>query len=106
MSKPKTIDARTPAMKIDDMHEQLQALCKRLEAVEGTVATGYIYPQTLPADAVIVIKHPGLLSQRAIESIKQGINSVWPKNKCLVMAEGLSMEVYVDGKPCKLTRTM
>ncbi len=91
---------------IEEMHEQIQALCQRLDTVEGAVCTGYIYPQTLPADAVIVIKHPGQLSQRAIESIKQGINSVWPKNKCLVMAGGLSMEVYIDGKPCKLTRTM
>ncbi len=83
------------------MLEQLRALCKRMEAVEGAVATGYIYPKTLPADAVIVIRMKESISQTAMASIKEAIAGVWPDNKCVVFCDGMSMEVYEGGKKKK-----
>lgn len=79
---------------IGKMYEQIQSLCKRMDEVEGAVCTGYIYPKTLPTDAVIVIRAEGRISQAAMASIKEGVAGVWPANKCLVLCDGMSMEIY------------
>lgn len=92
-----TIDARTDNMMIDDMHDQIQALCKRMDAAEGALTAGYIYPKTLPADAVIVIRSEVRMSKAAMDSIGRGVSSVWPDNKCIVLCDGLSMEI-VEGE--------
>lgn len=83
---------------MDEMQDQLQALCKRMDEAEGTLTKGYIYPKTLPADAVIVIRTEERLSDRAVDVIKDGINRVWSGHKCVLLHGGLSMEIVEGGK--------
>ena len=80
-----------------EMHEQIQALCKRLGEVEETVCSGYIYPKTLPADAVIVIQYASHITEAAGASIRKAMEGVWPDNKCVVLADGMSMEIVEGG---------
>ena len=73
------------------MHNQIKQLIKRIDKIE---ATGYIYPKTLPADAVIVIRTTERLSDSMSAFVMGLFMETWPENKAIILAPGTSMEVY------------
>jgi hypothetical protein len=46
-----------------------------------------------PGD-VIVLKHPDFLTKETVSRIIKTVEGVWPNNKCLVLDNGMSLEVY------------
>lgn len=83
---------------IRQMHEQIERLCERMNVAEKIMATGYIYPKTLPADAVIVIRAPMRLVDSEMDYIIASVRCVWPNNMVHVFHSGLSMEIIEGSK--------
>ena len=83
---------------IREMRRQLEQVLERLLVTEKILAAGYIYPKTLPADAVIVIRDEAEISHAAASSIRAAVEGVWPGNKCVVLDDGMSMEIVEGGK--------
>ena len=80
------------------MHKRLQAVIERLDVMEQSIITGYIYPKTLPADAVIVIRSDMRLMPDEVSLIRQDIAIMWPDDKCYVLHSGLSIEIIEGHK--------
>ena len=53
----------------------------------------------------IAIMHPGVLSEKGYATVKKGFTETFPGTECLILEEGMTMEVYreqdlkmVDGR--------
>lgn len=48
--------------------------------------------EVMPGD-IIVLKHPAFLSQHHYEVIKEQFKKIFPKQKCLILEEGIDLEI-------------
>jgi len=63
---------------------------KAVMAMPGVTA---IAVATVAPEDVIVLEHPGLLSQEAVANIRATVQRVWPGQRVIVLEEGMTMQI-------------
>lgn len=64
-----------------------------LSALMALPATATVKAATLAPNTVIVIECDDLLSQEAMNRIKEHLSGVWPGHKVLVLCRGMSLKL-------------
>lgn len=80
-----------------DSHEPTPTPAPPPKSLPGVPAVETRLLRIQPGD-VIIVRHPNRLSETSMRSIRETIRSVFPENQCLVLADGLSIDIIREFK--------